>query len=109
MSQDNVIELAVARRSSKLDKSAPTDGLPFLLEAGGVAATAMDIAVSWLTAASIPFKVPAPHQIKIANLSFYPNTGSFNLDHRPKEPGRGLPALKLYLENATGKQFPPVR
>ncbi|WP_267381298.1 MULTISPECIES: hypothetical protein [unclassified Sphingomonas] len=108
MSKNNVIKLATASRSPKSHKSAPTVDLPFDLEAGGVAIAAMDIAVSWLTAASIPFKVAAPHQIKIGNLSYYPNTGSFNLDRRPKEPGQGLSALKRYLETATGKRLPPA-
>lgn len=68
----------------------------------------MRTAIEWLIKSRLPVYRASPIQLKIGPLSFYPSSGTINFDNRRREPVRGLPGLRLTLENALRRALPPI-
>jgi hypothetical protein len=65
----------------------------------------LTIALRWFEKAELPVRRLSNNHLKISKLSYYVQSGSFNVDNQPRQPGHGLAALKAFLES---KGFAPL-
>lgn len=63
---------------------------------------AMTEAIEHLRASGYPLFRPTPHQLKIRDVSYYPNKGTIVVDGKTQEAEKGLAALQRILESLYG-------